>query len=98
MGEMLKQIDSVLQQAEQEIRNAGNLAELDAVRVRYLGKKGLITEQLKQLGTLPAEQRRDAGQDINKAKETLQTLLSNRKAELESAATDNKLINESIDT
>jgi phenylalanyl-tRNA synthetase alpha chain len=97
MGEMLKQIDSVLQQAEQEVRNAGNLAELDTVRVHYLGKKGLITEQLKQLGSLPAEQRRDAGQDINKAKESLQALLSERKIQLESTATGNKLINESID-
>jgi phenylalanyl-tRNA synthetase alpha chain len=97
MGEMLKQVDSVLKQAEQEIRNAGNLAELDVVRVHYLGKKGLITEQLKQLGSLPAEQRRDAGQDINQAKQILQTLLSERKAQMENTATDSKLINESID-
>lgn len=97
MGEMLKQIDTVLKQAEQEARSAANLAELDAVRVRYLGKKGLITEQLKQLGSLPAEQRRDAGQDINKAKQILQELLSELKVKLESVATDNKLANESID-
>lgn len=94
---MLKQIDSVLKQAEQEVRNAGSLAELDAVRVHYLGKKGLITEQLKQLGNLPAEQRRDAGQDINQAKQILQTLLAERKTQLENAATDSKLGNEAID-
>lgn len=94
---MLKQIDSVLKQAEQEAHSAATLAELDAVRVRYLGKKGLITEQLKQLGGLPAEQRRDAGQDINKAKQVLQELLSERKAQLENAATDSKLAGESID-
>lgn len=94
---MLKQIDSVLKQAEQEARSAGSLAELDAVRVRYLGKKGLITEQLKQLGNLPAEQRRDAGQDINKAKQVLQELLGERKAALENESTESKLRNESID-
>jgi phenylalanyl-tRNA synthetase alpha chain len=97
MGAMLKQIDSVLKEAEQEARNAGSLTELDAVRVRYLGKKGLITEQLKQLGSLPVEQRRDAGQDINKAKEILQVLLGERKTQLENAATDSKLVHESID-
>ncbi|HEX5056434.1 MAG TPA: phenylalanine--tRNA ligase subunit alpha [Gammaproteobacteria bacterium] len=87
----------MLQQAEQEVRSVASLAELDAVRVRYLGKKGLITEQLKQLGDLPAEQRRDSGQDINRAKQALQTLLGERKAQLESAATDSKLVNESLD-
>jgi phenylalanyl-tRNA synthetase alpha chain len=96
-GKMLKQIDSVLKQAELEARDARDLAELDAVRVRYLGKKGLITEQLKQLGSLPVVERKDAGQDINKAKQILQELLNGRKAELENAATDSRLAGESVD-
>ncbi|HEY3487318.1 MAG TPA: phenylalanine--tRNA ligase subunit alpha [Gammaproteobacteria bacterium] len=93
----MRQIDSLLQQAEQKVREAGDLAQLDAVRVHYLGKKGLITEQLKQLGDMPAEQRRAAGQDINQAKQTLQTLLDERKSQLERAQTDHKLAAEKID-
>ena len=42
------------------------------VRVRYLGKSGQLTEQLKRLGGLPKEQRPQAGQAINRAKQTLQ--------------------------
>ncbi|WP_245923247.1 hypothetical protein [Leucothrix arctica] len=37
-------------------------AYTDPVRVRYMGKKGLLTDQLKQLGQLPPEERREAGQ------------------------------------
>ncbi len=47
----------------------GDLAALDEVRVRWLGKKGTLTEQLKSLGALPAAERRDAGAKINEAKQ-----------------------------
>ena len=53
------------QQAREAVTAAADLTALDQVRVRYLGKKGLLTEQLKQLGKLPAEQRPQAGQAIN---------------------------------
>ncbi|MFS8609099.1 MAG: phenylalanine--tRNA ligase subunit alpha, partial [Gammaproteobacteria bacterium] len=40
-------LDSLLREAEAEVRAAGDLQQLDAVRVKYLGKKGLLTEPLK---------------------------------------------------
>ncbi|MDH5470540.1 MAG: phenylalanine--tRNA ligase subunit alpha, partial [Gammaproteobacteria bacterium] len=59
-------------QALQEIEASADPAALDAVRVRYLGKKGLLTEQLKQLGKLPAAERPVAGQEINRVKQLVQ--------------------------
>ena len=47
--------------ALQEIDSAADLQALQALRVRYLGKKGELTAQLKTLGGLPPEERRSAG-------------------------------------
>jgi phenylalanyl-tRNA synthetase alpha chain len=94
---MPEHIGALLEKAQREVAAAADLAALDSVRVHYLGKKGVITEQLKQLGSLPAEQRKTAGQDINQAKEALQTLLNARKSELERAATDAQLAGDRLD-
>src|SRR5262249_2248423 len=63
-----------------EIETSANLAELDALRVRVLGKKGALTEELKGLGSLPAEERRAAGARINAAKDAIETAPATRKA------------------
>src|SRR5687767_8036532 len=59
---------SLITQALGEVAASGDLSALDEVRVRWLGKKGTLTEQLKTLGALPGDQRREAGQKINEAK------------------------------
>ena len=59
---------------------------LEEVRVRLLGKKGLLTEQLKALGKLPAAERPAAGQAINDAKAAIQSALEARRALLEEEA------------
>ena len=51
-------LESLTSSALQAIEQAGNAAELDSLRVQYLGKKGSLTEQLKALGKLPAEEGR----------------------------------------
>ncbi len=79
------------------IAAAGKLAALDEVRVRYLGKSGLLTAQLKQLGKLPAEQRPLAGQAINQAKQALQGLIEQRKGVLEQQELTARLSSERID-
>ena len=80
-----------------EIQAVADLAELDACRVKYLGKKGRLTQGLKQLGKLPAEQRPKAGQLINAAKQALQTLIARRKEELQNAGLTEQLQREEID-
>ena len=70
-------------QAIAEVDSATDLNKLDQIRVDYLGKKGLLTQQLKQLGKLPAEERPKAGQVINQAKVAVQEAIESRKASLE---------------
>ncbi|HXH03175.1 MAG TPA: phenylalanine--tRNA ligase subunit alpha [Candidatus Competibacteraceae bacterium] len=90
-------LPELLESARSAIDQAADLSSLDQLRVHYLGKKGVLTERLKQLGQLPPEERRAAGQVINEAKEQIQTLLEARKALLEAAALDARLASEAID-
>jgi len=72
-------LDKLLEEANNRLAQATDLKALDDVRVAYLGKSGQITEQLKSLGKLPKEERSQAGQVINKAKQALQQSIEARK-------------------
>ena len=91
------QLIELIQQAETEIAQAQSLPDLDQVRVRYLGKKGLLTEYLKTLGNLSPAERPKAGQAVNAAKESTQAALDARRGTLEDAALSSKLAAESLD-
>jgi phenylalanyl-tRNA synthetase alpha chain len=90
-------LDNLLEQASLAISQSSDVAALDAVRVSYLGKKGEVTAQLKNLGRLPAGERPAAGQAINRVKLEIQELLESRKAELGQAAIESKLEQEKVD-
>jgi phenylalanyl-tRNA synthetase alpha chain len=90
-------LQALTAKARSEIEAADNLDALDQIRVSYLGKKGELTSLLKTLGTLPAEERKSAGQDINRAKQDVQQALEARKASLKAAALQTKLASERID-
>ncbi|MCB1751025.1 MAG: phenylalanine--tRNA ligase subunit alpha [Gammaproteobacteria bacterium] len=79
------------------IGNADSLAELDEVRVRYLGKSGLLTAQLKQLGRLPKEERPQAGEAINRAKQSLQTRIEQQRTVLQRQVLSRRLNSERVD-
>jgi phenylalanyl-tRNA synthetase alpha chain len=79
----LADLTALAQEALAEVAACGDLAALDDARVRWLGKKGALTEQLKALGTLPAAERPAAGARINEAKEQLQSAIEARRATLE---------------
>jgi phenylalanyl-tRNA synthetase alpha chain len=87
----------ITRDAEQAIAAAADLKALDDVRVRFLGKKGVLTEQLKQLGQFAPETRKAAGQVINAAKAQVQALLDARKTALEGAAMAQRLAAQAID-
>ncbi len=93
----MSELAEVVDQAKQAIADAANLQTLDQLRVNYLGKKGLLTEQLKKLGTLPHEQRREAGQEINRAKQTVQAEIESRRKILEQIELAARLATETID-
>ncbi len=94
---MSASIEEILTQALQALANANDLNQLDQVRVNYLGKKGLFTLQMKELGSLEPEQRKAAGQVINTARDNFQEALEARKADLESSELNARLANERID-
>lgn len=79
------------------IATASTLEALDAERVAVVGKTGFVTEQLKQLGKLPAEERKTAGEQINLAKNFVLEAISARRALLEEAAFEVRLSNERVD-
>jgi phenylalanyl-tRNA synthetase alpha chain len=93
----MSDLSSLVSVALDEVTRVGDLAALDEVRVRWLGKKGTLTEQLKALGALPAAERRDAGAKINEAKQALQTALDERRVALEKAEIDSQLAAGRID-
>jgi phenylalanyl-tRNA synthetase alpha chain len=80
-----------------EISASVDIARLDDVRVHWLGKKGLLTEQLKALGALPASERPAAGALINEAKVAVQSAIDARRAVLDSAEIERKLDSGRID-
>jgi phenylalanyl-tRNA synthetase alpha chain len=91
------ELSRLVDEATGLIAAAEKLAVLDEVRVRFLGKQGLLTAQLKQLGKLPAAERPLAGQAINKAKQLLQGLIEQRKSTLEQQELASRLGSERID-
>ena len=93
----MEDLNSLVGRALEEVAACGDLAALDEVRVRWLGKKGALTEQLKSLGALPAPERPAAGQRINEAKERLQAAIDARRTQLESAEVERKLAAGRID-
>ena len=90
-------LEDLLCDAERAVAAADDLHALDEVRVRYLGKSGLFTERLKQLGKLSPDERKAAGQTINRAKQTFQQSLEARKRLLEAAELERRLASERID-
>ena len=89
--------DARLDEAQESIRAASDADALQELRVTYLGKKGVITAQLKGLGALPADERREAGQRINAWKQALEQAIDARRAELERAELQRRLERERVD-
>ena len=79
----LDQIEPLKQSALNDFNAAPNLAALDQARVSYLGANGKFTALLKQLGSLPKEEKPAAGKLVNVAKTELESALTNRRADLE---------------
>ena len=93
----MSDIESLSKQALADIAAAQSPDVVEQLRVALLGKNGSITTQLKQLGALPADQRKAAGEAINRARDAIGEALSVRKSVLEDAALDARLAGEAID-
>ena len=84
-------------EAEAAVGAAASAAELEELRVRYLGRKSELTHALRSIGELPPEQRGPAGKQANEVRQALERLLEQRTAELAAAELDRRLVDDRVD-
>ncbi len=87
----------LLEQSITQINTATTTAVLEDVRVAILGKKGTLTEALKSLGALPVEDKKTAGAELNRVKEQIAAAFETKKAALDAAELNARLVSETLD-
>ncbi len=90
-------IAQIRAQVTRDMEEVQDTQGLDALRVRFLGKKGELTSLLRSMGQLSPEERPAAGQMINEAREHFTALLDERQAALKAKERERKLLRETID-
>ncbi|MFC3149718.1 phenylalanine--tRNA ligase subunit alpha [Litoribrevibacter euphylliae] len=93
----MENLKPLVEQALNAVKESDNAQALDQIRVQYLGKKGELTQLLKGLGALSAEERPLAGAKINEAKQEVQQAINVRKECLANEELNQKLASETID-
>ena len=94
---MKQQLELIRQQALDSLEAAQTPAELEELRVKWLGKKGELTAVLKMMGKLSAEERPIMGQMANSVRAEIEAKLDTRKADINAAVLEQKLAAEAID-
>ena len=94
---MVERIKAVEDEALVRLKEVKNLQELEAVRIRYVGKKGLITELVKNLKNIPAKERPHFGKNLNITKNKLESLIKEKRNALESVDKQKKIKSSAID-
>lgn len=97
LASQLQALQTIVDRARRAIAEAGNVRQLDDLRVAYLGKKGEITAYLKALGNVSADERPVIGKEVNIAKQDVATLIESRNKVLSEAALNAALAAEKID-
>ncbi len=90
-------LTEIEKQVLSDIKNSDDIQSLESVRVAALGKNGSVTGLLKTISTLPVEQRKDFGQQINVLKKTLAQAIEERGITLKNAHLNQRLVTETID-
>jgi len=93
----MQNLDQILSEAVASFAAIDNLDELEQGKARYLGKSGTLSELLKQLGKMPAEERRAAGARINQVKDGIEQALQARRESLRAQQLQAQLAKESLD-
>ncbi len=94
---MLERIEEIRGEALEAIEAAADTAELEELRVRYLGRKAELTAILRGIGELPAEERTLVGGAANQARQALEERLASRADRLDSAELDARLLADRVD-
>jgi phenylalanyl-tRNA synthetase alpha chain len=93
----MQSIDDLIAEARTAFAAATRPADLENEKARFLGKAGSITERLKALARLGPEERREEGARLNEAKQAIEQLLIERRAQLAEAALSAQLATDAID-
>src|SRR5579862_7664078 len=93
----MSDIKNILDQAVEKIKSAQDLLSLENIQVYYLGKKGVLTEQLKNLSKLSAEDRPKVGQELNQLKNQIQDNINQQKILLKEHDLKDQLSQDKID-
>ena len=94
---MKEMLEALREASRKAIEDAGDMDALEALRIRYLGKKGELTAILKQMGRLSAEERPVIGQLANQVRAELESELDSRKKALAARLQEMKLAAETLD-
>ncbi len=94
---MEKQLAILKEEASAAFSSCGSMAELNEMKVKYLGKKGPITAALRGMGALAPEERPRMGQVVNEVRQTLEEIFAARERELAGKEMENRLASEKID-
>ena len=93
----MNDLASLVESARADFARASASAELEDAKARYLGKSGSITERLKSLGSLPVDEKKSRGAEINAAKQAIEAALAERRAELANRQLEAQLAAQSLD-
>ncbi|HYX85508.1 MAG TPA: phenylalanine--tRNA ligase subunit alpha [Gaiellales bacterium] len=90
-------VDALVSAASARIRAAASSDELEAVRVDVLGRKAPLVQALRDLGTLPPDERRARGEELNRARRALEDLVASRSRELRASELERRLREDRVD-
>src|SRR5690349_902053 len=93
----MSNLEHIISEVQGALGTVTSISDLEQVKARYLGKSGVLTEQLKQLGKLPPEERPAAGGVINRVKQVVEELVAARRESILAAEQAQKLAAEVID-
>ncbi len=94
---VIEELAELKEQALSKISDSASLADLEEIRLAYLGRKGEVTSRLKSLGKLPPDLRPSAGQELNRVKRAIDEEITGRKESLQQKELNDRLVNESFD-
>ena len=94
---MLSKPEQLLTEATAMLKKAESEGDIEAVRIKFLGKKGELTAILRSMGALSPEERKELGMKANKVRDEIEGLIADSKAAMKSSARDVKLLEERVD-
>jgi phenylalanyl-tRNA synthetase alpha chain len=89
--------EELLTDGTSRIAQAGSTSQLEELRIELVGRRAPLVQALRELGSLPEQERRQRGAELNHARRTLEGLIDRREAELRAAELDRRLRTDAVD-